>query len=358
LWNDLAQHVEELQIGQTLKIAGVARDGPYGIEVNAREIEVDESVAKTEMELPKSPEGIAGLIAGLNGVDVSGVILEVDPVRTFSKRDGSVGKVTNVTIGDETGRVRVTLWDDIAENMADFVSGDVLDIKNGYTRERYGRLEVHVGNRGLLQKGTGHIEFVEKIIPIRDVQVEIPCTVAGIIEEVGALREFTRNNGSAGKVRNVVVSDETGKIRVAFWGDKALAISEEDTQSQITLRDCMPKNGLNNQLELSVDWRSGLCLANKSGRAHKEHEALQESADAGITGTVISSAMAVCVDNGVEYVTFDKAFDNLALVVGDEVIVVGTKTNDKFEAKSISKPPQDVALRKLETIKRRLSELQ
>jgi len=88
-------------------------------------------------------------------------------VRTFSKRDGSVGKVTNVTIGDETGRVRVTLWDDIAENMADFVSGDVLDIKNGYTRERYGRLEVHVGNRGLLQKGTGHIEFVEKIIPIR-----------------------------------------------------------------------------------------------------------------------------------------------------------------------------------------------
>jgi len=357
LWNDLAQHVEELQVGQTLKIAGVARDGPYGIEVNAREIEVDESVVKTEMESPKGPERIAGLIAGLNGVDVSGVILEVDPVRTFSKRDGSVGKVTNVTIGDETGRVRVTLWDDIAENVADFVSGDVLDIKNGYTRERFGRLEVHVGNRGALQKGTGHIEFVEKIIPIRDVQVEILCTVAGIIEEVGALREFTRNNGSAGKVRNVVVSDESGKIRVALWGDKALAISEEDTQSQITLRDCMPKNGLNNQLELSVDWRSGLCLADKVG-AQKEHAALQESADAGITGTVISSAIAVCVDNGVDYVTFDKAFDNLALVVGDEVIVVGTKTNDKFEAKSISKPPQDVALRKLEKIKRRLSELQ
>jgi replication factor A1 len=263
-----------------------------------------------------------------------------------------------VTIGDETGRVRVTLWDDIAENVADFVSGDVLDIKNGYTRERYGRLEVHVGNRGSLQKGTGHIEFVEKIISIRDVQVEIPCTVAGIIEEVGALREFTRNNGSAGKVRNVLVSDDTGKIRVALWGDKALALSEEDTQSQITLRDCMPKNGLNNQLELSVDWRSGLCLADKSGRAQKEHAALKESADAGITGTVVSSALAVCVDNGVDYVTFDKAFDNLELAVGDEVIVVGIKTNDKFEAKSISKPPQDVALRKLETIKRRLKALQ
>ena len=140
-------------------------------------------------------------------------------------------------IGDETGRVRVTLWDDLAENVVDFVSGDVLDIKNGYTRERYGRLEVHVGDRGSLQKGTGRIEFAEKFIPIRDVQAEIPCTVAGIIEEVGALREFTRGNGSVGKVRNIVVSDDTGELRVALWGDKALTISEEDMQSQITLRD-------------------------------------------------------------------------------------------------------------------------
>jgi len=142
------------------------RDGGYGLEVNAREIEVDESVAKTEIEPPKGTEGIANLIAGLNGVDVRGVILELQPVRTFSKRDGSVGKVTNVMIGDETGRVRVTLWDDLAENVVDFVSGDVLDIKNGYTRERYGRLEVHVGNRGSLQKGTGRIEFAEKFIPM------------------------------------------------------------------------------------------------------------------------------------------------------------------------------------------------
>jgi hypothetical protein len=66
--------------------------------------------------------------------------------------------------------------------------------------------------------------------------------------------------------------------------------------------------------------------------------------------------MAVCVDNGVDYLTFDKAFDNLALTVGDEVTVVGIKTNDKFEAKSIAKLPQEVASRKLETIKRRLNE--
>ena len=358
LWNDLATHVEELQIGQTLKIAGVVKEGPYGLEVNAREIEVDESVPKTEVTPSKDKETIADLMAGLNAVEISGVILDVGPARTFSKRDGSVGKVSNVTIGDETGRVRVTLWDDLAEQAGDFVSGDVVDITNGYTRERYGRLEVHVGSRGSLLKGARSIEFVEQIIPISEVKPDAPCTVRGAIENVGSLREFTRNNGSAGQVRNIVLKDDTGEIRVALWGDKALAISEEDMHSKVILRDCTPKSGFDNQLELSVDWRSGLGLADKVNRAPSQDTVPQEGTNGGITGTVISSAASVCVDNGIDYVTFDKASSSVTLDVGDEVTVVGIRMNDKFAAKSVSKTPEDLAPQKLAVIKRRLDELQ
>ncbi len=267
LWNDLATHVEELQIGQTLKIAGVVKEGPYGLEVNAREIKVDESVPKTEVPPSKDKETIAGLMVGLNAVEISGVILDVGSVRTFSKRDGSVGKVSNITIGDETGKVRVTLWDEMAEKAVDFVAGDVVDITNGYTRERYGRLEVHVGSRGSLLKGARSIEFVEHIIPISAVKADVPCTVEGVIENVGSLREFTRNNGSAGQVRNIVLKDNTGEIRVALWGDKALVITEEDMNSGVTLRDGTPKHGFDSQLELHLDWRSGLRLAGEGDRA-------------------------------------------------------------------------------------------
>ena len=358
LWNDLAKHVEELQIGQTLKIGGVVKEGPYGLEVNAREIEVDESVPKTEVTSSEDKQTITDLIAGLNAVEISGVILDVGPVRTFSKRDGSVGKVSNITIGDETGKVRVTLWDDLAEKAVDFVAGDVVDITNGYTRERYGRLEVNVGSRGSLLKGARSIEFVEQIIPIGEVKADVPCTVKGVIENVGSLREFTRNNGSAGQVRNIVLKDDTGEIRVALWGDKALAITEEDAHSNVILRDGTPKNGFDNQLELSVDWRSGLGLAGKEDRAPSQNTAPQESTNGGITGTVISSAASVCVDNGIDYVTFDKAFSNVTLDVGDEVTVVGTRTNDNFAAKSVSKTPQDLASQKFAVIKRRLDELQ
>jgi len=245
----------------------------------------------------------------------------------------------------------------MAENVIDFVSGDVVDIKNGYTRERYERLELHVGSRGSLLKGTKSVEFVEQIIPIREVKAGASCTVEGVIENVGSLREFTRNNGSAGQVRNIVIKDDTGEIRAALWGEKAIAITEEDTHGSVILRDCTPKNGFENQLELSVDWRSGLSLAGKADRAPSQNTAPEESTDGGITGTVISSGASVCVDNGIDYETFDKAFSNVTLDVGDEVTVVGVRTNDKFAAKSVSKTPQDVAARKLTVIKRRLEEL-
>lgn len=356
LWNDLATHAEELQIGQTLKIGGLVKDGPYGLEVNAREIEVDESVRNAEVAAATDKEKIADLIAGLNSVEIAGVILEVGPMRTFSKRDGSSGKVANATIGDETGKVRVTLWDNMAERTVDLVLGQVLSISNGYTRERYGRLEVNVGDRGSLQTAARGVEFVERITPIAEVQVGVLCTVEGVIENIGPLREFTRSNGSAGQVRNIVLKDDTGEIRVALWGDKALAIAEENEHSNVLLRDCFPKSGFGNQLELSVDWRSGLTLASTADGGARHNAASQEAEEA-ITGMIISSAASVCVDNGIDYVTFERALSNMALEVGEEVTVVGDKTNDELTVRSVSKMPQDAASRKVVGIKRRLDAL-
>jgi replication factor A1 len=357
LWNDLATHVDELHIGQTLKIGGLVKDGPYGLEVNAREIAVDESVRGTEVDAPTDKEKIADLIPGLSSVEIAGVILEVSPVRTFARRDGSVGKVASVTIGDETGRVCVTLWDSMAEKTVELVHGQVLTISNGYTRERYGRLEVNVGDRGSLQTAAQGVEFVERITPMANVQVGVPCTVEGVIENVGPLREFTRSNGSVGKVRNIVLRDDTGEIRVALWGDKALAVAVENEHSSVILRDCFPKSGFGTQLELSVDWRSSLTLASTADDGSSQTTASQEEAEEAIEGMIISSAASVCVDNGIDYVTFEKTLSNMPLEVGEEVTIIGHRTNDGLTVKSVSKMPQEVDSQKIATIKRRLDAL-
>ncbi|MGZ7167914.1 MAG: hypothetical protein ACXVIP_05900, partial [Halobacteriota archaeon] len=76
-------------------------------------------------------------------------------------------------------------------------------------------------------------------------------------------------------------------------------------------------------------------------------------ADVSITGTVISATEVVCVDNGTDYVAFDKEVIDLSLNVGDEVTVIGSKMNDAFTARSVSKPAQDLMSRKCAAIKQR-----
>jgi hypothetical protein len=187
-----------------------------------------------------------------------------------------------------------------------------------------------------------------------------------VIENVGPLREFTRSNGSVGQVRNIVLKDDTGEMRVALWGDKALAIAEENEHSKVILRDCFPKSGLGNELELSVDWRSGLTLAstvddgirdNATSQEAEGHNATSQEAEEVITGMVISSAASVCVDNGIDYVTFERALSKSTLEVGEEVTVVGDRINDALRVRSVSKIPQDAASGKVATIKSRLDAL-
>ncbi|MGZ7189168.1 MAG: OB-fold nucleic acid binding domain-containing protein [Halobacteriota archaeon] len=357
LWNDLAQHAEELEMGQTLRISGTVRGGPYGIEVNAREIEVDTSVENQAIGSAKDKERIADLMVGLSGVDISGVILDVSPVRTFSRRDGSTGKVASISIGDKTGTIRVTLWDTMAEKASDFSRGDVLKITNGYTRERYGKLEIHVGDRGMIEKSAEHVEFTEQTTSIADVQIGVPCTIEATIDDVGSLREFTRNNGTTGKVRNIVLRDDTGEIRAALWGDRATAIDEESVGRRIIARDCVPKNGFHDQIELSIDWRSGLCLLDERSaiqpREQDEHDLSRETADVVITGTIVSAKKIICVDNGTDYVAFDKESIGLSLNVGDEVTLTGSKKNDVFTARGVSKPVQDLLSHKCAAIRKR-----
>jgi hypothetical protein len=165
-------------------------------------------------------------------------------------------------------------------------------------------------------------------------------------------------------------------MRVALWGDKALAIAEENEHSKVILRDCFPKSGLGNELELSVDWRSGLTLAstvddgirdnatsqeaeghNATSQEAEGHNATSQEAEEVITGMVISSAASVCVDNGIDYVTFERALSKSTLEVGEEVTVVGDRINDALRVRSVSKIPQDAASGKVATIKSRLDAL-
>jgi len=63
-------------------------------------------------------------------------------------RDGSAHKVCDALVGDETGVVYLTLWDDNIEKVND---GDTIRVENGYVTLFKGNMRLNIGKYGKLE---------------------------------------------------------------------------------------------------------------------------------------------------------------------------------------------------------------
>ncbi|MFC6836895.1 single-stranded DNA binding protein [Halomarina ordinaria] len=253
LWDqDAAAAEEELDAGDVLRIKGRPKEGYSGLEVSASRVEGDPDAT---IEVDLAEEGtIASLSLGQSDVSARGRVLGTEPVRTFSRDDGSEGRVANVVLGDETGRVRVTLWDEQADRATELEEGRSVEVVDGYVRERDGALELHVGSRGKVEDLDEDVTYVPETTDIEDLELEDVVDIAGVIRSADPKRTFDRDDGSEGQVRNVRVQDRTGDIRVALWGEKADA--DIGPGDEVLFADVEIKDGWQEDLEASAGWRS------------------------------------------------------------------------------------------------------
>ncbi len=85
------------------------------------------------------------LEAGLDGVIVEGELLGMEPTRTFEKRDGSTGFVTDARVRGEEGVYEVTLWDEHIRALVGVDPGTRVRFDGLYTKDRRGEVELHTG---------------------------------------------------------------------------------------------------------------------------------------------------------------------------------------------------------------------
>lgn len=91
---------------------------------------------------------IKNVTTGLRSVDMVAKIVKISDTRDFTTKTGKVGKVLNVFLGDETGFIRMSLWDAEIERfqLLQLGVGDVIRITKGFTKpDNLGNPELRVG---------------------------------------------------------------------------------------------------------------------------------------------------------------------------------------------------------------------
>jgi len=110
----------------------------------------------------REPMRIGELNPNSRQVNVTVKVVSKGEVREImSRRDDSMHRVTDALVGDETGCVYLTLWDD---NIDKINEEDTVSIRNGYVNLFRGSMRLNVGRYGSL-------ELVEES-PISEVNTE------------------------------------------------------------------------------------------------------------------------------------------------------------------------------------------
>jgi replication factor A1 len=223
-----------------------------GVEIPKDETET----AWTELQIEK-------LVSGLNDVTVTGRVITVYPVQTFSRPDLTEGKVACLLIADKTGTLKAVLWDykaTLAET-GKIASGKIIRVLHGYVREGLdGKLELHVGTRGEIQISPPDIaeseyppitSFMEKISSITGKHRK--ANVLGVVQRVYPASEFKRADGTYGKVRRLQLRDETGQITVVFWNKRVDELGDVETGDHLRIMNARVKELASGLVELHVE---------------------------------------------------------------------------------------------------------
>jgi replication factor A1 len=217
------------EVMNAIEVKKTQSGGYLTTEAAARLVATELGVARKSYAFSPSIK-INQLIAGCADVTVIGRVLLTQVAKTFAKPRGK-GQVARVIIGDETGTVKVVLWDKKADLVEKIHSGEILKVEHGYVRlSRQGVTELHVGERTNVEIAP-IITEEEKLPPligeflqtIEEVRAshEQRGNLAGTVKGKQPIATFKRRDDTEGKVLKLILQDETGEVPVVFWNQRA-----------------------------------------------------------------------------------------------------------------------------------------
>ena len=195
-------------------------------------------------------------------IDIIGIILSLEDIREFQRDDGNVGTVRSATIADESGKVRLSFWNEKAAG--DYEVGEAYRIENARTRLGMYSVDLNIGGNSRiirLSEEEASAMFIPELATLEKAlydykkiedldEDEEDTIIIGRVIEVNDVREFDRDNGDTGFVRNIEIADDTGSIRVVLWDNDAK--NEYEMGQAIKLQNPRLSLDMDNRVEATV----------------------------------------------------------------------------------------------------------
>lgn len=199
--------------------------------------EIEDSKLKEELEkskvdlVPKKIAEIQDIFDDGEEIDVLGRVFRINDIKEFQREDDSVGQVRSVEIADDSGKVRLSLWDQKADTILRV--GQAIFIENARTKMGLYNVDLNIGKTTRIIPASPEdddklpsLEKIEEIIystkTIKELEEDdFDVRIIARILDFNEVATFSRDDGSEGSVRSVEIADDTGVVKCSFWDEQA-----------------------------------------------------------------------------------------------------------------------------------------
>ncbi len=262
LWDEKVNNIKKVKKNQYLRITdGQIRKGLGDVlEIHVGRFSQVIILPKVtrEISLPSFvPIKIDRLTPNMSDVDILGRVVNVGNPREFSRRSGGIGRIGDLFLMDETGTIRLSLWDEQVDLLDKISLGDTILVGGAYTRERFSIIGLNLGKMGTLtinpdiKAATTLPKISKKATPIGQLKIGLNSIVEGTISEAPSIRVITTKDGREMKVASFRLKDETGEIQGSLWRELANAVENLPLGTMLRIKNAFIRIGYNGNLELT-----------------------------------------------------------------------------------------------------------
>jgi len=300
--------------------------------VIAKELGVEVSGENQEL-LNEIELNISDITLNMKNIVLVGRIKDIFNLNSFKKSNGEIGYVGAFKLHDNTGDIRIVLWDDQVNVFKDerFEKNEIVKILNGNAKQgRYGGIEIHIGRFSKIVLAPEDVDYKkypkikEEFKLINEINENLgSISIEGKVMNRSPVREFTRKDGQNGKVCSLTVRDSSGKTRISFWNDDIDKIEKIDIGDFISLSSLNPRksNFTEGQIDLhATSWTQ----ITKKDKVIKFKAQIIDNIDT--------------LQNQKGYISFQgiiSAIDDvkrITLKSGEEISLLGFNVSDKTDA--------------------------